>query len=68
MDSVTLYFDEIKHSTERANLLDFGDCSKWVPKSVGFITVFPDSAKAGEIDVPSWFVKNEELEMYVKES
>ncbi len=57
---ITLSYDEIKHETEQAYLIDFGDEEVWVPKSI--VEDINDNIKG--VDLPMWFIENNELEGY----
>ncbi len=60
MKKITLIYDEIKHETDDAYLLVFGDMTCWLPKSQVAIYFRGDN----EIEIPLWLAEEKEIEAY----
>lgn len=54
-------FDEILHDTGKARLFRFNGTEKWIPHSL----ILNNEVEDHSIQVPDWFIKNEELDHYV---
>lgn len=60
MKKITLAYDEIKHETDDAYLIVFGEKTCWLPKSQ--VNVFFTGDQ--DVEMPLWLAEEKEIEAY----